>query len=114
MTIDTAIIMRPSRKPLKCCPTCNRPFPPEIIVGGVIRQRVYDFIKDHPEGVTRDEIMQHVYADDRNGGPESFKTIAVMVVHINRILKEQGVMMYITGRMGAHNDKYRLYYGVRK
>lgn len=116
MTIETAISMRLTRnKPLKCCPTCNRPFPSEIIVGGRIRQRVYDFVKDHPEGVTRDEIMRHAYALDREGGPESFNTISVMITHINRILREQNAMMYIAGRTGARSDKYKVHYsGVRK
>lgn len=97
-----------------CCPTCNRPFPPEIIVGGRIRQRVFDYVKAHPEGVTRDEIMRHVYADEPAGGPESFNTISVTIMHINRILRVNKALMYIAGRMGAHNDKYKLHYGVRK
>ncbi len=99
---------------IDCCPTCNRPFPPSIIVGGRIRQRVFDYIKSRPQGATRDEIMRHVYSDERNGGPESFNVIAVIISMINKILREQDAMMYISGRMGAHNDKYKLHYGVRK
>lgn len=99
---------------LSCCPTCKRPFPPSIIVGGRIRQRVFDFVKAHPEGVSREEIMWHVYADEPTGGPESFNTVSVTVMHINRILREQDAMMYIAGRMGSRNDLYKLHYGVRK
>lgn len=99
---------------LPCCPTCNRPFPPEIVVGGRVRQRVWEFIKAHVNGVTREQIIGHVYSEYPNGGPDSFNTISVHINQINKILKEQGAMMYISGRMGAHNDKYKLHYGVRK
>lgn len=36
---------------------------------GQVKQRIFDFIAAHPEGVTRKQIEDHVYASYPDGGP---------------------------------------------
>lgn len=71
---------------MKICPHCRRPFAPPINFGGTKRQRLYDYIARNPQGVTTLQCMEHVYADDPNGGPEDPNTISVQIRNINLIL----------------------------
>jgi hypothetical protein len=91
---------------MKYCPTCNRPFAPEIQFGGKYRQRLYDFVVKHPEGVTSIQIMDHLYADTPDGGSDSPKIVATMVFRINEILAHHSLR--ITGS-GGPGSVYRLY-----
>jgi hypothetical protein len=45
------------------CPACQRPFPPHLIVHGPVRQRIVDAIANRPDGITRTELLDVVYAD---------------------------------------------------
>ncbi len=90
---------------MKCCPTCNRPIPPEPELSSRFRQRIYDFIVKHPEGVPIMDVMNHVYADHPSGGPESPKVIQVMVCHINAELERRG----IEGRLAASGGRGSVY-----
>lgn len=71
---------------MKCCSTCGQGLPPEVNVGGPVRQRVFDYIAKHPEGVTTQQVLDHVYVDDPNGGPDSGNVVSVHVTNINRRL----------------------------
>lgn len=93
---------------MKCCPTCGRAFPPKIDVGGKKRQLIFDYVARHPEGVTVGQIMEYVYAEDPNGGPESSNVVAVQAWHINRYLETRGAPYRIRGR-GGPGSIYRLY-----
>lgn len=84
----------------KCCPTCQRPFAPEVDVGGPKRQKIYDYIAKHPEGVTREQVMTAVYADDPDGGPEHFATISGHVLNINKFFRAKHLPYKINGRRG--------------
>jgi hypothetical protein len=77
------------RRP-RLCPTCRRPFPPSLIVHGPVRQRVVDLIANRPDGITRGELINLVYADDPNGGPDTPNTISVLVKDANKELAAQG------------------------
>ncbi|HXH94049.1 MAG TPA: hypothetical protein VNN25_20910, partial [Thermoanaerobaculia bacterium] len=93
---------------MKCCPTCKRPFPPEIELSSRFRQKIYDFIARHPEGVTTMDIMQEIYAERLDGGPESPNVIRVMVSHINAELERRGIEGRLAGSGGRHSV-YRWY-----
>ena len=85
---------------MKCCPTCGRPFPPDVQVGGIVRQQLYNYIARHPEGVTRIQCMEALYTNARNGGPDTLNIINVMVKHINRKLDERGYAWKVKGSGG--------------
>ena len=79
----------PARR-LRLCPTCRRPFPPHLVVHGPVRQRIVDLIANRPDGITRGELLDLVYADDPNGGPDNPNTISVLIKHANKELAAQG------------------------
>ena len=54
-----------------------------------IKRRVFDYIASHPD-CGRDAIISSVYADDRDGGPETSGAISVHICGINRILAGTG------------------------
>lgn len=88
------------------CECCGQIIPPKLMFEGKpIPQRIYDYIAAHPEGVTRAEIIDHVYCDDIDGGPECRSVISV---HLNRMrptLKAYGLNISTAWGPGA---KYRL------
>jgi hypothetical protein len=90
----------------KVCPCCKREFGPEINVGGTIRQRIFDYIAKYPEGVTSRRIIDAVYADDPDGGPDSMNIVTVTVRQINKRIVPLGYR--IDGDRGGVGSKYRL------
>jgi hypothetical protein len=88
------------------CPTCSRPFPPRLIVRGPVRQRIVDLIANRPAGITRREIIDLVYADDIDGGPENPNTISVLIKHANKELATQG--FHIEPAWRGRGARYRL------
>jgi hypothetical protein len=89
-----------SRHP-QCCPACGRPFPPELTVTGPVRRRLVEIIANHPNGIARGELMDLLYADDADGGPECTNVISVMVHFANRQLWSQGWRIRSSGGPGA-------------
>lgn len=67
-----------SRRP-ECCPSCGRPFAPELAVTGPVRRRLVEIIANRPDGITRSELMDLLYADDPDGGPEWVNGIWVLI-----------------------------------
>ena len=86
---------------MKCCPTCGRGFAPEVDLGGPVRQRIYDFIVKHPEGVTRKQVIDSVYADRIDGGPEWANGISVLIRLINKQLAGSGFKIKSRGGPGS-------------
>lgn len=94
---------------MKCCPTCLRPLPPQVRVGGKRRQALLDYVLKHPEGVTNPQILSHVWADDPNGGPDYSQIVSVMVRKINLMMDAKGVNLRIRGS-GGPGSVYRAVY----
>ena len=88
------------------CPTCRRPFPPSLVVSGPVRQRIVDAIALRPDGITRAELLDVVYADDVDGGPDNPQTICVLVHHANKQLAGQGYRIAPAWR--GRGARYRL------
>ena len=88
------------------CPTCQRPFAPELRVRGPVRQKIVDAIANRPDGITRDEILATVYADDIDGGPDNANVVAVLVKRANEDLAPQGFQIKPTWR--GRGARYRL------
>ena len=83
------------------CECCGRPFPPELPVGGSVRQRLVDIIANRPDGVTRAELMDCLYAADPNGGPDYPNTISVLVHFANEKLFRLGYRIKGSGGPGS-------------
>jgi hypothetical protein len=59
-------------------------------VHGPVRQRIVDLIAGPPDGITRGELLDLVYAADPNGGPNNPNTISVLIKHANEELAAKG------------------------
>ena len=83
----------------ECCSQCGQLLPPAVVLPK-LRQRIYDYVSCHPEGVTVDAISDHVYADDPNGGPENAAVCTrTQIYHINsQVLRPRGLQ--IKGKSG--------------
>jgi DNA-binding response OmpR family regulator len=89
------------------CPCCG-----QVIIAAAgpfddqpVKRRIYDFLRNHPEGVNRSEIADHIYADDPDGGPDTMNVIAVHIHKMRKRLVPLGLT--ITGHQGP-GSLYRL------
>ena len=73
---------------------------------GPVRQKIVDAIANRPNGITRDEILATVYADDIDGGPDNANVVAVLVKRANEDLAPQGFQIKPTWR--GRGARYRL------
>jgi hypothetical protein len=94
-----------SRRP-QICPHCKRPFPPRLIVRGPVRQRIVELVADRPDGITRAELLNVIYAGDPNGGPETPNTVSVLIHLANQQLAEQAYRIAAAWR--GRGGRYRL------
>jgi hypothetical protein len=90
------------------CPHCQRPFPPALPVHGPVRQRIVDLIASRPDGITRHELVDVVYASDPNGGPDNDNVISVLVKLANHDLADQGYRIISDGGPGSRYHLRRL------
>lgn len=89
------------------CKHCGQPIPPQRWVGdGTKANRIYEFIAKHPEGVSRAEVADYVYADHHDGGPEhSLTCISTAINQMNRSLAKSGLQIKSSR---GHGARYRL------
>jgi hypothetical protein len=81
------------------CPTCKRPFAPELRMTGRERRRLVDIVAARPEGVTRSELAELLYADRIVDAPETLNAISMLVMLANRQLKPQGYRIENSARL---------------
>jgi hypothetical protein len=88
------------------CKGCGQILPPKVVLPKM-RQRIYDYVAAHPNGIAVGEIADHIYSDDRNGGPGNADvTIRTQIWHINhKCLRPIG--LEIRGKSGPQG-LYRL------
>ena len=93
--------MKPAR-----CPHCLQVIPPKgLFRDQPIKKRIYEYLAAHPEGVTRQQILDRVWADDPDGGPEFANVVSVHVKHMRPILEREGLTISCAKGAGA---TYRL------
>ena len=86
------------------CPMCGRPFPPKLVVSGPCRQRLVNLVAGRPDGITRAELLDLIYASDPTGGYSGNRTpnvISVLVHWANLQLAPQGWHIRSTRGPGA-------------
>ena len=49
-----------------------------------------NLVASRPDGITRGELLDLVYADEPNDGPDNPNTISVLIKHANEELAAQG------------------------
>ena len=87
---------------LSHCPTCKQVIPPKgLFRDQPVKARIYEFIATHPQGVTRRQIMDAVWADDPNGGPEFENVVSVHVAAMRPTLEREGVTISCAKGAGA-------------
>lgn len=88
--------MAPAVKRCACCgqiiPPADHPFR-----NAEVKRRIYDAISKHPEGLNRRQVIEMVYGDDPNGGPEEMNVISVHVQKMNERLLDKGVKIASSG-----------------
>jgi DNA-binding response OmpR family regulator len=94
---------------LSCCPHCRQVIPPkDLFRDQPVKRRLYRFLLDHPEGVTRRQIMDAVWADDIDGGPEFANVVSVHVKLMRPILEREGLTITCARGPGANYRIKRL------
>lgn len=81
------------------CPHCGQPIPPALRLPPML-QRLYDFVQRRP-GQTRDQIADHLYADDPTGGANSVHVVSQHVWRLNHYLRPHGMIVRSSGGPGA-------------
>lgn len=97
------------------CPSCGRTLPRDWLALGSNtipmrgKQRIlYDAVlKSGDAGISRDRLMDLMYGDDPNGGPDSYNTFSAIIRHINNKLEKAGRKIKSTG-MGQGEHFYVL------
>lgn len=77
----------------RVCETCHRPLPMDDIAGMLppVKRRIYEAIAEAgARGLSRDEIMDRVYEDRIDGGPERSDRVKVNICQINRLIRPRG------------------------
>lgn len=95
--------MRPS-----CC-CCGQPLPParHPFTRGRCRQ-VYDFVARHPQGVRIEEIFEHIWGNDPDGGPEGWRSLLHTTIgDVNDKLRALDLIVTRDVR-GRHDTPYNL------
>jgi DNA-binding response OmpR family regulator len=88
------------------CPTCGQIIPPRnLFRDQPIKRRIFEYIAAHPEGVTRGQIVDHVWAHDPNGGPGTPNIVCVHVAHMRPTLEREGLTISSARGPGSN---YRL------
>lgn len=84
---------------LKRCACCGQIIPPadHPFRNAEVKRKIYDAISKHPEGLNRKTIVDLVYGDDPDGGPENMNVISVHVKKMNPRLAPQGLRITSTG-----------------
>jgi len=84
------------------CPCCRQIIPPKgLFRDQPVKARIYEFIATHPQGVTRRQIMDAVWANDPNGGPEFENVVSVHIKHMRPALEREGVTISCARGPGA-------------
>jgi hypothetical protein len=90
----------------KTCPCCGQLIPPALMFPNApVSQRLYDFVAKRPQGATREQIADAIYADDPDGGPDTINAIKALIWRMNVRLKSKHLA--IRGTLGRGAD-YRL------
>jgi len=91
-------------KPSALCPQCGRPYPCEppatLPVTGPVRRALVNIIASRPDGITRDEIMDRLYANSPDA-PEGPASVHVLVHLANKQLKRNGLKIWASRGPGA-------------
>jgi len=74
---------------------------PLPFVTGARRRAMLEYVANHPNGVNCRQILDHVYADDPDGGPLTHHIVSTMARAINEQIKPQGWRINITGGPGS-------------
>jgi hypothetical protein len=87
------------------CPCCGgrgeiEERAPVELVG--LQFKIFDEVRRHPHGIDTPKLVDCIYADRIDGGPDSaLKTIHVMVWQLNRKLAKAGLRVANTARSGG-------------
>ena len=87
---------------LKTCPHCGQLIPPRpLFANAWIKQRIYEFISKHPEGVSCKAVAEFVYS----GAAKDQSVIPAHIAQMTPTLARAGVVIRSTGGPYA---RYRL------
>lgn len=76
------------------CPCCGQLIIPEDAADCLTprQAQIFNLIRARmPHGILRSRLMGLVYADDIDGGPDTFKVIDVLICYANKRLAKKGL-----------------------
>jgi hypothetical protein len=89
------------RGPATRCPHCGVPIPSDEIAAVLapVQRRLYEIIRDSGTvGISGRDILDKLYADDPDGGPESFNVVSATARNTNEKLAPFGVKLRANAR----------------
>ncbi len=103
----------------RCCPTCGHDLPGglvpvEALVDAALssqqRAIVEVLVGAYPRTVSMEKLVDALWGDDPNGGPDNPRRVVhAQVCHIRRILAASGwTIPNLLGGWGNRNGRYRL------
>lgn len=94
------------------CPCCQGAGTVELnapVALSPMEKQIYMIVRRcTQEGISSDAIRSRLYADREDGGPESFKTLHVQVMHINRKLRAGNIPHRVRANRRGMGALYRL------
>ena len=92
--------------PILRCEHCGQVIPPKrLFAHQPVKRRIFDFVAKHPEGVSRDQILDAVYGHRSDGGPESGSIVSGHLNKMRAVMRAAGVDIISPRGRGA---SYRL------
>ena len=91
----------PIRMMIGKCPHCGQPTIPPMTLPPT-KRRILDAVRRRP-GIDSEELRACVWADDPDGGPETWSCLYVHIWQLNRLLAPHGIAV-----RGSHSDGYRI------
>lgn len=83
------------------CACCGQPTIPPVILPPT-KRRILDVVRRRP-GIDSENLRALVWADDPDGGPESWQCLYVHVHQLNRLLAPHGIAV-----RGSRSGGYRM------
>jgi hypothetical protein len=90
------------------CPHCGHPLSDDEVEVVLTRpqRKLFRALKDEPAGMTNDDLMNSLYADDPGGGALETNVIAVMAYRMRKALEPFGLT--IRCKRGGRGARYHL------
>jgi hypothetical protein len=89
------------RSPTVACPHCGAPMPSDEVAATLapVQRRLYEIVRDSGTvGINGREVLSRLYADDPDGGPDTFQVLSSTARNTNEKLAQFGLKLKASAR----------------